>query len=184
MCDVKVQIAGNVGRAILATALVVAAGVAATVAFGDVRKSDAAEARTRAAGIQGVLIQGYAGKCVSPSAYQDGAGLILAACASRLDQIWYFMPDGEVKLHGGTLCMDVAWASKENWAKLQVARCNGGPGQKFRFEAAGDLVNVNANRCVDVKGWGAGDGTPLIQWQCHGGANQKWQQVLGSRTRA
>jgi streptogrisin C len=180
---VKVRIAGNVGRALLATALVVAAGVAATVAFMDIEKSDAAEVRARraGAGVPAEQIAGLADKCVTASAPQDGAAVVLASCGGRLDQIWYFMPDGEVLLHGGTLCLDVAWASKENWAKIQVARCNGGPGQKFRFEPAGDLVNVSANRCVDVKNWGTADGTPLHQWQCVGQANQKWRRGLGSR---
>lgn len=41
--------------------------------------------------------------------------------------------------------------------------------------SAGDLVNPQANKCVDVTAWG-GTGTPLQQWECTGGANQKWRR--------
>ena len=42
---------------------------------------------------------------------------------------------------------------------------------------AGDLVNPQANKCVDVSGWNSNDGARLITWDCHGGANQKWYRA-------
>jgi glucosylceramidase len=30
-----------------------------------------------------------------------------------------------------------------------------------------------------VNGWGVADGTPVILWSCHGGANQQWQYTAG-----
>lgn len=169
----KMQITRNVVRAIAATALVVAAGVAATVALGDFRKSDAAGINTL--GLQAEQISGLAGKCMTATSFQDGADVVLATCDERRNQVWYKTPEREVMLYGRAMCLDVAWASKENAAKIQVARCNGGPGQKFRFEPAGDLVNISADKCVTVKHFGTADGTPLLQWQCLGGADQEWR---------
>ena len=44
------------------------------------------------------------------------------------------------------------------------------------LSAAGDLVNPQANRCVDIVNWNANDGAKLILFDCHGGANQKWRR--------
>jgi streptogrisin C len=43
--------------------------------------------------------------------------------------------------------------------------------------AAGDLVNPQSNRCLDINGWNANDGANLIIWDCTGGANQKWHRA-------
>jgi hypothetical protein len=55
--------------------------------------------------------------------------------------------------------------------------CNGNPVQRFTLSAAGDLVNVSANRCVDVKEWNSANGALLQLWDCAGTANQKWTKA-------
>jgi len=42
------------------------------------------------------------------------------------------------------------------------------------LSAAGDLVSVNANKCVDIKDWNPNRGARLQIWTCAGTANQKW----------
>ena len=42
---------------------------------------------------------------------------------------------------------------------------------------AGDLVNPQANKCVDIKDWNADDGARLQLWDCAGTANQKWRRA-------
>jgi len=37
-----------------------------------------------------------------------------------------------------------------------------------------ELVARHSQKCLDVAGWSAADGTPLSQWACHGGDNQIW----------
>ena len=37
-----------------------------------------------------------------------------------------------------------------------------------------DLVAIHSRKCLDVNGLSLDDGTPLIQWYCHGGNNQIW----------
>ena len=49
--------------------------------------------------------------------------------------------------------MDVAWGSTANGAAIQIANCSGNPAQQFVLSAAGDLVNPQANKCVDIADW-------------------------------
>jgi hypothetical protein len=72
--------------------------------------------------------------------------------------------------------MDVAWGSRDNGAAIQLVTCNGNPAQQFVLNNAGDLVNPQADKCVDIAGWNGDNGALLHQWQCTGGANQKWRR--------
>ncbi|MEU8271352.1 ricin-type beta-trefoil lectin domain protein [Sphaerisporangium sp. NPDC049002] len=118
-------------------------------------------------------IIGWQNKCIDVpnSNGVDGQRLQLWDCNGTNAQNWTFPGDGTIRAFG--LCMDVAWGSRDNGAVIQLARCSGNPAQQFVLSGAGDLVNPQANKCVDVTGWG-GTGTPLQQWECNGGANQKW----------
>ena len=70
--------------------------------------------------------------------------------------------------------MDVAWGSTADGAVVQLANCSGNPAQQWVLTSAGDLVNPQANKCLDVTGWNSANGTRLETWTCTGGANQKW----------
>ena len=111
---------------------------------------------------------------VPNSNFSDGVGLQTWGCNDSAAQRFTFS--------GGTLrvannkCMDVAWGSRDNGARIQIATCSGNPAQQFVLSAAGDLVNPQANKCVDIDGWNSNWGARLIQWQCTGGANQKWRR--------
>ncbi|MET8053026.1 ricin-type beta-trefoil lectin domain protein [Streptosporangium sp. NPDC005286] len=118
---------------------------------------------------------GWQNKCIDVpnSNGADGQRLQLWDCNNTNAQNWTFPGDGTVRAFG--LCMDVAWGSTANGAAIQLANCSGNPAQQFVLSGAGDLVNPQANKCVDVTGWGGG-GTPLQLWECNGGANQKWRR--------
>ncbi|WP_199839710.1 RICIN domain-containing protein, partial [Streptomyces sp. XY431] len=102
----------------------------------------------------------------------DGTGLELQDCTGGAWQTWDFRPDGTVR--AGDLCMDVAWGSVVNGTRIQVAICNGGPAQRFVLAGPEDLVNPQANKCVDAKDKGTAAGTQLQLWDCSGTPNQKW----------
>ncbi|MEV7661354.1 family 16 glycosylhydrolase [Paenarthrobacter sp. NPDC089316] len=123
-----------------------------------------------------VRIQGYAGKCIDVAGRQalDGSQLQLWDCDTASSEQWTFA--------GGTFrslgkCMDVAWGSTANGARIQLATCNGNPAQQFVLNAAGDLVNPQANKCVDVADWASANGSRLQLWDCAGSANQKWRRM-------
>ncbi len=42
---------------------------------------------------------------------------------------------------------------------------------------AGDLINPQANKCVDVRDWNSANGAKLQLWDCAGTANQKWRRA-------
>jgi streptogrisin C len=92
-------------------------------------------------------------------------------CNGTGAQKWTFT-GGTVR--AGGKCMDVAWASTADGTAVQLANCNGNAAQQFVMSAAGDLVSVLANKCVDIGGWDGSNGARLIIWPCTGGANQKW----------
>jgi hypothetical protein len=71
--------------------------------------------------------------------------------------------------------MDVDGGATGNGAVVQLYTCNGTGAQQFTLTAAGDLVNLAANRCVDIKDWNGADGARLQLWDCAGTANQKWR---------
>jgi hypothetical protein len=119
-------------------------------------------------------IIGFAGKCIDvPGANGvDGQFLNLWDCNGTVAQAWTFPGDGTIRAFGK--CMDVAWGSTADGAVIQLASCSGNPAQQFVLTGAGDLVNPQANKCVDVEGWNSNNGARLLQWTCTGGANQKW----------
>jgi hypothetical protein len=40
---------------------------------------------------------------------------------------------------------------------------------------AGTVQSLASGKCLDLPGGQAGDGTPVIQYDCHGGPNQQWK---------
>jgi hypothetical protein len=63
----------------------------------------------------------------------------------------------------------------ENMAWIDsIINSNGGPGSSAN---AFRLVSGHAGKCVDIFGANPSDGTKIIQWSCHSGWNQKWEQV-------
>jgi beta-glucanase (GH16 family) len=116
------------------------------------------------------------GRCIDiPGADPvDGAKLQIWDCNTTAAQAWTFAVDGTVRAMGK--CMDPAWAGTANGTEVNLVTCNGNPAQRFTLNSAGDLVNLSANRCVDVGGWNPNNGGKLLLWDCHGGANQKWSR--------
>ncbi|MDX3531217.1 ricin-type beta-trefoil lectin domain protein [Streptomyces sp. ID05-39B] len=129
--------------------------------------------------VPGQLIIGQAsGRCVDVTGSQDGEGrdgtpLQIHDCSGTANQKWVFNGDGTVRSLG--MCMDVAWGSREDGAVIQLARCSGNPAQQFVMSTAGDLVNPQADKCVDVKDNGTGNESKLQLWTCAGTPNQKWR---------
>ncbi|MEU3186040.1 ricin-type beta-trefoil lectin domain protein [Streptomyces sp. NPDC006923] len=129
--------------------------------------------------VPGVLLVGAAsGRCIDVTDSQNGKGrsgtrLQIWTCSPQDNQKWSFQSDGTVRSLG--MCMNVAGGSTQSGAAIQLATCNGGPGQQFYLAAAGDLVNRAADKCVDVLDKGTASGTKLQLWTCKGSSNQKWR---------
>lgn len=123
----------------------------------------------------GVRIRGQAsGRCldVTDGATAERTPLRIWDCSGAARQLWRFASDGTVRALG--MCMDVDGGTRDDGAAIQLVSCNGTGAQQFRLNAAHDLVNVQADKCVDVKDLGTGNGTRLQLWTCTGADNQKW----------
>ncbi|XVU27988.1 family 16 glycosylhydrolase [Actinoplanes sp. CA-054009] len=117
------------------------------------------------------------GRCIDiPSANPvDGARLQMWDCNGSAAQQWAANGDGTMRAMGK--CMDPAGGALANGTPIQLVTCNGNPVQRFTLSAAGDLVNVSANRCVDIKDVNTANGAQLQLWDCAGTANQKWARA-------
>ncbi len=115
-------------------------------------------------------------KCIDipNSNTNDGTQLQMWDCNGTGAQSWQWYSDGSVRALGK--CMDVAWGAVTNGAIIQIANCSGNPAQKFILSGAGDLVNPQANKCVDIVNINSSSGAKLHQWECNGANNQKWYQ--------
>ncbi|MFB6751819.1 ricin-type beta-trefoil lectin domain protein [Streptomyces sp. NPDC056353] len=123
----------------------------------------------------GTTIYGHASnRCIEVAGHKwrDGAPLQIADCTGKAWQKWDFRPDGTIRSLG--LCMDATWGGTANGTVVQVAVCSGNPAQQFILAGPKDLVNVQANKCVDVVDEKTGNGARLQLWECNGQDNQKW----------
>ncbi|MET8266764.1 family 16 glycosylhydrolase [Micromonospora arida] len=117
------------------------------------------------------------GRCIDiPGADPvEGAKLQIWDCNTTAAQSWTFASDGTVRAMGK--CMDPAWAGTANGTEVNLVSCNGNTAQRFTLNASGDLVNLNANKCVDVREANPNNGGKLHLWDCLGAANQKWSRI-------
>jgi streptogrisin C len=125
-------------------------------------------------GSSGRIISNMNDRCIDVPGgnFAVGQRLVVWDCNGGPNQSWEFV--GGTLRTRNNLCMDVANASTASGAAIQIVSCNGNAAQQFVLTGAGDLVNPQSNKCVDIDGWNPNNGALLIQWDCHGGANQKW----------
>jgi beta-glucanase (GH16 family) len=119
----------------------------------------------------------FSGRCIDiPAANPvDGARLQMYDCNGSAAQQWAANGDGTMRAMGK--CMDPAGGALTNGTPIQLVTCNGNPVQRFTLSGAGDLVNVSANKCVDIKDRNSANGAALQLWDCAGTSNQKWSRV-------
>ena len=114
------------------------------------------------------------GRCIDVPAgsFVEGARLWMWDCNNTPAQS--FVPDAGRLRSGNGLCMDAAGGGTGNGTPVQLAACSTNRAQQFVLSGAGDLVNVAANRCVDVKDANRDLRASLQLWDCAGTPNQKW----------
>ncbi|MEV6371317.1 RICIN domain-containing protein [Micromonospora musae] len=101
--------------------------------------------------------------------------LLIRDCLASRDrnQLWTLGSDQSIRLAGR--CMDVANASSDDGAVVQLTDCNGTPAQKFRLNEERQLVNVSSGKCLDVVDGRTENGAPVQQWTCDDATdNQQW----------
>lgn len=128
-------------------------------------------------GSTSAVVSNWNNKCIDvPNGnFSDGVLVQMWGCNGTAAQRWTFV-NGTLQTSNNK-CLDIAWGSTANGAAVQIVGCSGNPAQQFVLSAAGDLVNPQANKCVDIKDWNGNDGAQLHLWDCVGGANQKWRRA-------
>lgn len=113
------------------------------------------------------------GKCIAPAA---GGGLVLWDCVDNPNQLFDWLPEGQLRQNG---------------------RCLGHSGEITRFEECtrnathqqwsndGGLVrNRNVpGQCLDIERGAADNGTRILAYACHGGGNQRWSTTPVAQSR-
>ncbi|WP_431969053.1 ricin-type beta-trefoil lectin domain protein [Actinacidiphila sp. bgisy160] len=129
---------------------------------------------SHSAAAPGTAIRSHdSGRCIDGSP-PWGEPLQLWDCTGSAAQSWQIGPDGSIRSRGQ--CMDVANGSRDDGAAVQLVDCNGTGAQQFRLNAAHDLVNVQADKCVEAEDSPGVNGTRLRLWSCSGQDNQKWSR--------
>ncbi|WP_443079269.1 family 16 glycosylhydrolase [Streptomyces sp. NBC_01498] len=125
----------------------------------------------------GGSITGLGGKCldVAAASSANGTAVQLYDCNNSAAQQWSRGPNDSLRVLGK--CLDVKDNSTADGAKLQIWDCNGGGNQRWAVSGANDVVNIQANKCMDAGGPGV-NGTLTQLWTCAGTANQKWSVNL------
>jgi hypothetical protein len=127
------------------------------------------------------LVDRNSGKCLDVAGGEVAAPMIVYACHGGPNQR-FTLPavgaTGELRVNGGTLCVDVAGGAGVNGDRIIAWECHGGPNQRWTRTAAGELRGING-RCVDVAGARTEDGSAILLWDCHGGPNQRWDATAG-----
>ena len=113
-------------------------------------------------------ITGLAGKCVDVRGGKNASGtpLILYSCHGGANQSWVLAHDGTIHSSLFT-CLDAS----DGDARSKT--CNGSAAQQWQIKGTA-LINPASSKCLDVEGGRSDDGTRLILYECHGGANQQW----------
>ena len=70
--------------------------------------------------------------------------------------------------------LDVAGGGTANGTKVQLWTCNGSGAQQWTYTSGRDLVNPQADKCLDATDNSSANNTRLQLWSCTGAANQKW----------
>lgn len=86
-------------------------------------------------------------------------------------------------------CLDVeGGAQQPEGAALHQWECLPVSSQRWLIVPRGDAFQIESqtsptNRCIDIPQSNSSNGTVLIEWSCHGGANQRWYfvQEVGAR---
>ncbi len=111
------------------------------------------------------------GRCAEPPSNVDGVALQMATCSkTNARQNWFMTKDRYLENYGSDECVQPD--ATESGAAVRQQSCDGSD-QIWRFRNE-EVVNGNTGYCLDVPAADYGAGKHLIQWPCHGAANQRF----------
>ncbi|GEC10235.1 hypothetical protein SSP24_78900 [Streptomyces spinoverrucosus] len=85
----------------------------------------------------------------------------------------------EVKGKASSKMLDVENRSQQDLARVEIRPASDEFSQEWIFRRNGNgtfqIVNSASGKCLDIYEAESGDGTPVIQYSCTGGSNQRWR---------
>ena len=102
-------------------------------------------------------------------------------CHGGPNQSWEYTVEGQVRGVNG-LCLEARRDDIQRWqpggprqAAVRMAACDAAVPihQRWSVTEAGEL-RMFGTMCLDIRGGGSADQTPVQLFPCHGGANQRW----------
>ncbi|MFS8101439.1 RICIN domain-containing protein [Lentzea alba] len=108
---------------------------------------------------------------------------IKAAAAAPTDPFYWVLSPKHMDL---LQCVDLFNGGADNGAAIIQWDCHGLENQQFAplFTVDGNsegisvvFINRKSGKCIDLYNGDLANGTPIIQWTCHNGANQKWEFI-------
>ncbi len=122
-------------------------------------------------------ILGSGGKCLDVNQNDHTAQLF--PCHMGPNQSWTQLPNGTIRGLNG-LCLEARATDVQAWgptgprsAQLIVNPCTGADNQLWTHTTSQEF-RLYSDMCMDIRGGGNADNTPIQIHPCHGGANQKW----------
>ena len=113
----------------------------------------------------------------------DGSGLRSIASAGGFARPSW-SPDGMRIAFGSSACpecpSDIRYVTRDGSQSGVLISDARSPAWRPSTSGFDTLVASHSQKCLDVSGGSLDDGASIIQWQCHGGANQQWRlEVAG-----
>ncbi|MFE7119324.1 ricin-type beta-trefoil lectin domain protein [Streptomyces sp. NPDC057654] len=115
---------------------------------------------------------GLAGKCLDAAG--PNAPVRIQRCNGSRSQHWTVGRDDTIRALGQ--CLDALGGGTGVGTRIRLHDCNDTGAQHWTYNAAThDIVNLPADKCLDVLERKTTDNTPTQIWDCTGGSNQKWE---------
>jgi hypothetical protein len=107
------------------------------------------------------------GKCL----HVQGPAVVMMTCSRKMT--WQISADGTVR--HGTQCLAARDSGVADGTTVGLAPCKSSArGQKWRVKGTHDMVNTNADKCLDITAGNVTDGAPVQLWTCVETPNQHW----------
>ncbi|XVV00528.1 ricin-type beta-trefoil lectin domain protein [Actinosynnema sp. CA-248983] len=115
------------------------------------------------------------GRCMDVEGANSATGspMIIWDCHTNANQ--RFSQNGQALQVLGK-CLDVPDNATAG-TRARIWDCTGSPNQQWTFNTNGTIGNARTGLCLDVNGAATANGSTVIVWTCHTGANQRWARA-------
>ncbi|MBN8467320.1 ricin-type beta-trefoil lectin domain protein [Corallococcus exiguus] len=107
------------------------------------------------------------------------------ACGPSAAQVWYMMPNGEVRTGLNTnYCLSVNTGEPLQGASVVIAPCDGSTRQRWTRPPVGEELRtaLDPTQCLDLHNASTASGARVKIWTCSGANAQKWQRFVRLRS--